>query len=74
VGGDTPIDNETLLITDFVNLKIKSAQSFRCAHRDKVCVRIFIEVNAYTCMSIYVCIVFLKKCVFSYKQYLQHPL
>jgi hypothetical protein len=27
VGGDVPIDSDTLLITDFVNLKIKLAQS-----------------------------------------------
>jgi hypothetical protein len=33
---------EALLMTDFVNLKIKSAQSFRCAHKGKVCLRIFI--------------------------------
>jgi hypothetical protein len=30
---DVLIDNETLLVTDFVNLKIKPAQSFRYAHR-----------------------------------------
>jgi hypothetical protein len=23
VGGDVPVDNETLLVTDFVNIKIK---------------------------------------------------
>jgi hypothetical protein len=38
VGGDVPVDSETLLMTDFVNLKIKSAQSFGCAHRGSVCV------------------------------------
>jgi hypothetical protein len=27
------VDSETLLVTDFMNLKIKSAQSFECAHR-----------------------------------------
>jgi hypothetical protein len=27
VGGDVPVDNETLLVTDFVNLKIKPVQS-----------------------------------------------
>jgi hypothetical protein len=26
-----PIDSEVLLVIDFVNLKIKSTQSFRCA-------------------------------------------
>jgi hypothetical protein len=38
VGGDVPIDSEALLVTDFVNLKIKLAQSFRDTHRDRVCV------------------------------------
>jgi hypothetical protein len=38
VGDDVPVDSETLLVTDFVNLKIKSAQSFRGAHRDRVCI------------------------------------
>jgi hypothetical protein len=65
VGGDVPVDNETFLITDFVNLKIKSAQSFECAHMGRVyvcvCVCIFIGVSAHTCMSIYACIMFLKK-------------
>jgi hypothetical protein len=52
VGGDVPVDSETLLVTDFMNLKIKSAQYFRGAHRSRVCVRIFIGVSARTCMSI----------------------
>jgi hypothetical protein len=38
VGGDVPVDSETLLVIDFMNLKIKPAQSFECAHRDSVCV------------------------------------
>jgi hypothetical protein len=45
VGGDVPIDSETLLLIDFVNLKIKPAESFRVAHRNNVCVHIFIEIN-----------------------------
>jgi hypothetical protein len=61
VGDDVPVDSETLLVTDFVNLKIKPTQSFKCAHRDRGCVYIFIGVSAHTCMSIYVCTVFLKK-------------
>jgi hypothetical protein len=63
LGGDVPVDNEALLITDFVNLKIKSAQSFGCAHMGRVCVCvcIFIGVSAHTWMSIYAYIVFLKK-------------
>jgi hypothetical protein len=61
VGDDIFINNETILMTDFMNLKIKLIQSFRCTHKDKVCMRVFIEVNAHTCMSICICTVFLKK-------------
>jgi hypothetical protein len=61
VGDDVPVDNETLLVTDFVNLKIKLVQSFRSAHRGRVCVHVFIRVSAHTCMSICVYTVFLKK-------------
>jgi hypothetical protein len=48
VGHDVPIDSEALLATDFVNLKIKPAQSFRGAHRGKMCMRVFIGVSAHT--------------------------
>jgi hypothetical protein len=41
VGGDISINNETLLVTDFVNLKIKPAQSFGCVHRGKVCMCVY---------------------------------
>jgi hypothetical protein len=58
---DVSIDSKTLLVTDFVNLNIKPTQSFRGAHRGKVCVRMFICVSARTCMSICTCTVFLKK-------------
>jgi hypothetical protein len=46
VGGDVLVDSETLLVTDFVNLKIKSAHSFEGAHRDRVCARVFIQISA----------------------------
>jgi hypothetical protein len=52
VGGNVSIDSETLLVTDFVNLKIKTAQSFRGTHRGMMYVRVFIEVNARMYMSI----------------------
>jgi hypothetical protein len=61
VGDDVSVDSETLLMTDFVNLKIKLTQSFGCAHEDKVCVHIFREVNTGMCIRIYVCIIFLIK-------------
>jgi hypothetical protein len=59
VGGDVPVDSETLLVIDFMNINIKPAQSFRCAHRDRVCVCVFIRVSAHTYMSICVYTVFL---------------
>jgi hypothetical protein len=55
-------------MTDFMNLKIKPAQSFKCAHRGRVCVRVFIEVSARTCMSIYIYTVFLKKKEFKHER------
>jgi hypothetical protein len=61
MGDDVSVDSDTLLVTDFVNLKIKSAQSFGCAHRGRLCVCVFIGVSAHMCMSIYICTVFLKK-------------
>jgi hypothetical protein len=61
VGGDIPVNSEALLVTAFINLKIKSAQSFECVHSDRMCVCVFIEMSVYTCMSNYVCTVFLKK-------------
>jgi hypothetical protein len=32
-----PIDSETFLVTDFINLKIKPTQSFKCAHKNMMC-------------------------------------
>jgi hypothetical protein len=43
-----------------VNLKIKSVQFFIGAHKDKIYVRVFIDINDHTCISIYICNVFLK--------------
>jgi hypothetical protein len=61
VGGDVPIDSETFLINDFMNLKIKSTQSFEGAHRGRMCIRVFIGMSVHTCMNICVCTMFLKK-------------
>jgi hypothetical protein len=60
VGGDVPVDSEVLLMTDFINLKIKSAQSFEGVHRSMMCVYTFIGVGTRTCIIICVCTVFLK--------------
>jgi hypothetical protein len=51
VRDDILIDSETLLMTDFVNLKIKPAQSFKIDHRGRVCVHVFIGVSAHMCIS-----------------------
>jgi hypothetical protein len=61
VGDDILVDSDALLVTDFVNLKIKPAQSFEGTHRSKVFVCMFIGVSTHTCISIYVYTVFLKK-------------
>jgi hypothetical protein len=45
MGGDIPVDSEAILVTDFMNLKIKSVQYFECAHRNSVYVCIFIYVS-----------------------------
>jgi hypothetical protein len=58
-------------MTDFVNLKIKSTQSFRDAYKDRVCVHIFIRIIFHTYMSIYICTLFLKKSYF-FNNHLPH--
>jgi hypothetical protein len=52
-----------LLVIDFVNLKIKSAQSFRCVYKDMVCVYVYIGINDHMYISIYIYTVFFKKLV-----------
>jgi hypothetical protein len=42
VKDDVPVDNETLLVTGFINLKIKPAQSFKDDYKDRIYVHIFI--------------------------------
>jgi hypothetical protein len=61
VRDDVSIDNETLLMSDFVNLKIKPAQSFKCVYRDKMCVYVFIEMSIRMCISIYIYNILKKK-------------
>jgi aspartate carbamoyltransferase catalytic subunit len=53
VGDDISITSKTILVTDFVNLKIKPAQSFQDTRRGKIYVHIFIEVSTRTYISIY---------------------
>jgi hypothetical protein len=61
VEGDISINSETLWVIDFVNLKIKPAQSFKYAYKDIVYVRVFIGVSTYTYINIYAYIIFIKK-------------
>jgi hypothetical protein len=42
------------LITDFINLKIKSIQSFKGAYKDKIYIYIFIGVNTHIYISIFI--------------------
>jgi hypothetical protein len=44
---------------DFVDLKIKPTYSFRCVHRVRICVYVFIDGVVHTYISIYIYIVFL---------------
>jgi hypothetical protein len=53
---DVPVDSDTLLMIDFVNLKIKLTQSYR----GRMCVRVFIRMSDRMCMSICICTVILK--------------
>jgi hypothetical protein len=43
VGGDVPVNSKTFLVTDFVNLKVKSAQSFECVHRNIYVCTVFLK-------------------------------
>jgi hypothetical protein len=61
VRDDVFIDNETLLMSDFINLKIKPTQSFKCVYRDKMCVYVFIEMSIHIYMSIYIYNILKKK-------------
>jgi hypothetical protein len=47
VVNDVFVDNEMFLVIDLKNLKIKSTQSFKYTHKNKMCVHIFIRVNKY---------------------------
>jgi hypothetical protein len=48
-GDDVFVDSEIFLMTDFMNLKIKLAQSFRGIHRN----RIYVCIYKCECLYIY---------------------
>jgi hypothetical protein len=66
VGDDVSVDSKMLLMTDFINLKIKLTQSFRCAYMDRVCVHVIIDVSVYEYLCLY-CIFFKKNTVMQLK-------
>jgi hypothetical protein len=47
VKDDIPVDSDTLLVTDFMNIKIKSTQYFRCTYRDRLCVCVYEDECSY---------------------------
>jgi hypothetical protein len=47
---DISVDSEMFLVTDFINIKIKSTQSFRNADRVRMYMHVFIEIS--TCIYI----------------------
>jgi hypothetical protein len=55
-GRRRPVNIETLLLIDFMNLKIKSAQSFRGAHRGRVCVRVCVHRGECSYVYEYLCL------------------
>jgi hypothetical protein len=60
-GDKISVNNEVILLTDFVNLKIKPAQSFEYTHRDMMHVCVLIWVSDRTCINMYVYTMFFKK-------------
>jgi hypothetical protein len=55
------VNNESFLITNFMNLKIKSTQFFKDDHMSRICVSVFIELRTHTYMNIYIYTIFLRK-------------
>jgi hypothetical protein len=52
VRNDVSVDSETLLVINFVNLKIKLTQSFKYAHKYRMYVHVFIGMSTHTCIRI----------------------
>jgi hypothetical protein len=48
VASDVPVDDEAPLVTSGIS-RCAGAQSFGGAHRDRVCVRVFIGVSVRAC-------------------------
>jgi hypothetical protein len=61
VRDDVTVDNDALLVTDFVNLKIKSTQFFKYAHMSRICVCVHMTECSYEHGYLCFCTVFVKK-------------
>jgi hypothetical protein len=62
VRGDVPVDNEVFMVTSSISKSNTLAQSFEGAHRDRVCVCVFIGMDVYACVyERLCCTMFLKK-------------
>jgi hypothetical protein len=59
VEGDVPVDSEPLLVTDFMNLNIKSVQYFKCAHKGMMCVCVY--MGEYSYIYKYMCLYYVLK-------------
>jgi hypothetical protein len=53
VGDDVPINSELFLVTDFMNFKIKSAQSLKDAHNNRVCIYVYMSECYYVYKYLY---------------------
>jgi hypothetical protein len=58
---DVPVDNEVTVVTSRIP-RSAGAQSFRGAHRGRVCICVFIGVSVRACRERLRCTVNLKKC------------
>jgi hypothetical protein len=52
VKDDIFVDNDVFLMIDFINLKIKSVQSFRDVHKNNVYIYIFIRMRMRSCVMV----------------------
>jgi hypothetical protein len=65
-GRRRPINNESFLVTDFVNLKIKLTQSFKNIYRGKSYVYIFIGIGSHIYLNIYIYTILIKQIMVGY--------
>jgi hypothetical protein len=52
VRGDVSVNDDVLLVIDFVNLNIKSDRFFGDAHRGRMYMRVLIDVGPHTYINI----------------------